>query len=292
MKQRCLLKAPAKINMHLQVGALRSDGYHDLKSLMLMVSLFDEIVISSLKTGNQCEIDGSFDCKVEDNLLYKAWECFCDAAGKSFSTGFRVIKRIPAGAGLGGGSSDAAAVLRGMNLLYETGFSDGELMEIAGGIGSDVPFFIAGPAAVVEGRGDIIRPESRAEVYDIVIAKPDFSINTSGAYALLDKIGKKSGFADTEKLLKCYHSRFKDVSIYENDFYEVMKEEFPKLSAVKKAFQRSGAVFSSMTGSGSAFFGLFRSENDADRAFQGLKSEFKFVQKIKSLDRIPYAILE
>ena len=292
MKQRCLVKAPAKINLHLQVGGVRDDGFHDIKSLNIMISLYDEIIISSLKTGNQCEIQGSFDCVTEQNLIYKAWRFFNEAAGTDFGTCFRVKKNIPVFAGLGGGSSDAAAVLKGMNELYQTGFSLKQLSEISEKIGSDVPFFLYAPAAIVEGRGEIVKNVENPEILNIVVVKPDFPVSTGSAYKLVDEYGLKSNFLDDKEILSIYHSRGLSKEDFSNDFDIVLSKKIDTFNLIKNCLYQSGAYFSSITGSGSVVFGLYREEKNAEKAAEQLKKQYNFVQKIKSLDRIPYAILE
>lgn len=142
MKQRLILKVPAKLNLHLQVGETRPDGFHEIKSLFVMVDLYDQIIISSLKIGNRCEINGSFDCADEDNLIFKAWKLFCESTGLNRGAVFDVQKNIPSRAGMGGGSSDAAAVLAGLNKFFNAGLDVRQLCSLGVKLRSDVPFFI------------------------------------------------------------------------------------------------------------------------------------------------------
>ena len=292
MKKLCILKAPAKLNLHLQVGEKRQDGFHDINSLFVMVNLFDEISARSLKTGNDCRIIGDFNCPDADNLIYKAWVEFCREAGKSFAVEFNVEKNIPSFAGLGGGSSDAAAALKILNLLFETGFSNKQLEKIGSRLGSDIPFFFNGPAALIGGRGDVIKGiEPRRN--DFLLINPEVEISTADAYRWVDNSpGRKPRFLTEERMLEIYTGNTDDWCNFTNDFSPVLKERYNIFSDIEDSLSGAGAVYRSITGSGSAVFGLFRGALEVKEAEKTLQNEYKFVQKIKSLDRIPYAILE
>ena len=292
MKKRCILRAPAKLNLHLQIGEKRRDGFHDINSLFVMVDLYDEIDAGSLKTGNDCRIIGDFNCANEDNLIYRAWSVFCEKAGKSYGVEFRVVKKIPSFAGLGGGSSDAAAALRILNLLCETGFNDDELADMGSRIGSDVPFFIKYPAAVIGGRGEKIKG-IEAEKLDFILLQPDVEVSTKEAYGWVDENRKDvPPFMSQERIIEIYRGKEEEWRHFGNDFSAALKNRYDIFLQMEKSLNDLGAVFCSVTGSGSAVFGLFKSSSDAENAEKTLQNRYKFVQKIKSLDRIPNAILK
>lgn len=292
MEKQCVLKAPAKLNLHLQVGDRRSDGFHDLNSLFIMVDLYDEINARSLKTDNDCRINGDFNCSVESNLIYKAWWEFCSEVGYEVGIEFSVEKNIPSFAGLGGGSSDAAAALKIMNFMFDTDFDDIHLAEIGSRIGSDVPFFLTAPAAFISGRGEKVKGIEAVE-HDFVLIHPQVEISTAEAYAWLDSsVVKRAAFLSEERICEVYKGDCSAYNEFSNDFSYELNERFNVFPEIDSALKQQGAVYSSITGSGSAVFGLFESAAEAENAQKNLQNKYKFVQKIKSLDRIPYAILE
>jgi len=293
MKQRCILKAPAKINLHLQVGKIRQDGFHDIKSLFVMVDLYDQISMSSLKTGNRCEINGSFDCAAEDNLIYRAWEIFSKTTGTQHGVIFDIKKNIPSCAGMGGGSSDAAFALSGLNSLFETGLTRGQLCSMGAGLGSDVPFFLSGPAAVVTGRGEYVNEIENPKILHFVIINPELRVSTADAYRWIDESeNSEADFLENEQINRIYHSGIEHAADFCNDFTPVLIERYPAFGVAINDLKNAGAAYSNVTGSGSVVFGLFFSQKEAENACNALKSRYKFVRKIKSLDRIPYAILK
>ncbi len=293
MHKRCILKAPAKLNLHLQVGDKRSDGFHDIMSLFIMVDIYDDIEVSSLKTGNDCRIIGSFDCALKDNLIYRAWKEFCNISGITCGAEFIVEKRIPSFAGLGGGSSDAAAALTALNMLFEYPLSDDELIETGARAGSDVPFFLSSAAAVVSGRGDEVEPVTDIRTLDFVVVNPGIEVSTSEAYAWLDKQElKRAGFKTGNEISRIFNGDLKGFAEYTNDFGVELEKRYPVFNEVFDQLYENGAVYCNVSGSGSAVYGLFENENTAGFAAKSLENRYKFVQKIKSLDRIPYAILE
>jgi len=196
LKRDLFIESPAKINIHLEIGRKRGDGFHNIESLFQMVSLYDDIHIRSLKDNDICSIEGSFNCSVSDNLIYKAVHIFRERTGIRNGLRISVKKRIPAGAGLGGGSSNAASVLTGLNMLFCTGLSNIAVAEMGQSIGSDIPFFCHSPAAVVSGRGDKVRKIRPRLDYYIVIIYPGISVNTSDAYRWYDESGEKLSFED------------------------------------------------------------------------------------------------
>jgi len=253
------LRAYAKINIGLNVLGKRSDDYHDLETVFHEIDCFDEIElqrhdkVAMTADSILVPIDGSNLCLSAANILQKE---------KHVRQGVMIHlkKNIPIGAGLGGGSSDAAAVLCGLNHFWELKLSNNQLRTLAARIGSDVPFFIDGGTAYATGRGEILESYSLAIPYWIVVVTPSIRISTAWAYdhLVLKREGKGSGLRT--KLLKQISNPQKLTSIVQNDFELSAFQTYPELSRVKEKLNEMGAVFSLMSGSGSSIYGFF--END------------------------------
>ncbi len=259
MAESVRVRAAAKVNLHLRVYRRREDGFHGILSLFQAVSLADSIVIRSLKESDTIEIDGDFDCPAESTTVYKAAAAYRKASGVGTGVSIRVDKRIPAGAGLGGGSSDAAATLLGLEALLGGGLEPAAIAALGASIGSDVPFFLSSAAAIVSGRGEIVRPISARDDFSIVIAFPGFPVPTAGAYALLDRERPEdSGEPDPgpESLLESYRGRVRDWP-FANSFEPVIAGARPEIGRAKALLLGAGASFAAMSGSGSSVFGAF-----------------------------------
>ena len=249
----------AKVNLTLDVLGKREDGYHDIKSVMQTISLRDDIEID-IGTGAPWRIlcDKENIPTDSSNLAWKAAEVFFAATGKDpDGIEIRITKRIPVEAGLGGGSADAAAVLRALNRHYEMPLSLPALAELGAQVGSDVPFCVLCGTATVEGRGDRIRRMPDMPDCIFVVCKPEFSVSTAELYRKIDEkvIGKRpdhqameSAFlaGDLEKIVINVHNVFDPVVTAEN----------PELNYIKSIMNSYGAVGMQMTGSGSAVFGI------------------------------------
>src|SRR5437660_1186671 len=179
------LYAPAKINLSLEIKGRREDGFHEIETLMAPISLADRLTIerANEKEGIDFSCDDAALSKGEDNLVVRAAKLFQERAGMSSGIRISLEKKIPHGAGLGGGSSDAATTLLGLNELFATQLAQKNLMELAAQLGSDVPFFIAQSAAVCRGRGEIVSPMKLSNALHLLLMKPDFGVPTPSAYA-------------------------------------------------------------------------------------------------------------
>ena len=249
----------AKLNLTLDVLGKRPDGYHDLKSIMQTISLRDDIEIDigtglpwCLKCDNE-EIPTD-----ERNLAWKAAKVFFDATKKEpGGLEIRITKRIPCEAGLGGGSADAAAVLRALNRHYGEPFSVGALAELGASVGSDVPFCVIGGTAMVEGRGDKLRKLPDMPDCIFVVCKPDFSASTPELYRKLDEkeIAKHPDHRAMESALLAGDLGKVAENLY-NVFDPVVTEEHLELNYIKSIFNTYGSVGQLMTGSGSAVFAM------------------------------------
>ena len=249
----------AKLNLTLDVLDKRPDGYHDLKSVMQTVSVRDDIEID-LGTGKpwtlQCDMEGI--PTDENNLAWKAAKLYLDTIGKDpEGLEIRIKKRIPVGAGMAGGSADAAAVLRALNRHYGQPLSIGALAELGSLVGSDVPFCTVCGTAMVEGRGERIRKLPDMPDCLFVICKPDFSVSTPELFRKLDgeTIGKRPDHQQMESAILSGDLGRVCEQIY-NVFDPVVTKEHLELNYIKSIFNSYGAVAYQMTGSGSAVFAV------------------------------------
>lgn len=273
-------QAWAKINLTLDVLGKRADGYHDLQSVMQTVSLCDDIVIE-LDTGLPWSLhcnDADIPCD-ERNLAWKAARLFLDTAGICVE-GLRITitKRIPSQAGLGGGSSDAAAVLRMLNRHFGEPLSPEALAALSGQIGSDIPFCVMGGTVMAEGRGELLRPLPAMPECYIVICKPDFPVSTPVLYRKLDEsvITRRPNNPAMEEALE--RGDLCDVAdnVW-NVFDPVVASEHPEIDRIKTLCHSCGAETAQMSGSGSAVFALFAGEEQANSAAQKLKKHYSLV---------------
>lgn len=285
----------AKLNLTLDVLDRRADGYHDIKSIMQTVSLHDDVLVDLGGEGWQVHCyrellppDADENTTPElvtcglpqdrDNLAWKAAEAFYARTGLP-REGLEIFisKRIPMQAGLGGGSADAAAVLRGMNELFERRVSDARLEEIAGDVGSDVPFCVRGGTVLAEGRGEVLSPLPPLPECVFVICKPDFSISTPELFKKLDMV-RSHHHPDTAGIVAALKTR--DLPqlcrrMY-NVFENVDDRRMKAVAEIKSALLDRGALGAVMTGTGSAVFGIYDSESAAAAACDALKEDYGF----------------
>jgi len=283
------VQAPAKINLHLRVYGRRSDGYHGIRSLFQAVSLSDLIVIRSLKDTDRIDIEGAFDCAPEKTTVHKAVEVFRSATGIRAGVSISVGKSIPAGAGLGGGSSDAASVLAGLDAIFGAGLGEDGLASAGALIGSDVPFFSRGAAALVEGRGEHVMPIPPRESFALVLAYPGFPVATPGAYALLDR-ERPDDASEPDPTAGEIEAAYRgDFSLWDfrNSFEPYVAASNPAIRELRLRLERSGSAFSRMTGSGSCVFGVFEDPGRAERARELLAADGVLAFAAVSLARVP-----
>ena len=269
--------APAKVNLTLDVLSKRPDGYHDLESIMQAVSLEDKIIIE-IGTGLPWELlcDSDHIPKDERNLAWKAAKVFCDNLfWDPMGLRITVMKRIPSEAGLGGGSADAAAVLRGLNRCLDDPLSLLELAELGAKVGSDVPFCVLGGTAFCRGRGEILKPLDIEPKYAYVLCKPDLAFSTPKLFAKLDEAvitHRPHHEAMIEGLKGNDPARVGQLLC--NVFEEAVLEEYEPISRIKNMLMKCGACGAQMTGSGSVVFGVFPTEEMANRAAESIRAEF------------------
>ena len=271
------LRAFAKVNYALEVRGLRDDWYHEIASVLQSISLADELEIE--RTGGGFELyfepEGVEVGPLEENTVYKAWTLLREASGHELPARIRLHKRIPAGAGLGGGSADAAAVLVGINELFGLGLSYGELGEVAGRIGADVPFCLSGGTALGGGRGDVLSPLPAPPDHQLVLVKPGRGAETGRIYRAYDgRPGKRT--ASVEPVVAAL--RAGDLSALGgaigNDLEPVTARLVPEVATYRRELLRAGALGATMTGTGTAVYGIFGAGEDARMMKRRLRAPF------------------
>ncbi len=257
------LSAPAKINYLLDVIGKRPDGYHDLRMIMQRVNLCDEITLALTDSPEiivTCSSKGAPDGP--GNIAWKAARLLLDRAGSERGVTIAITKNIPVAAGLGGGSSDAASVLMGMNVLLQLGLTEQELMEAGCTLGADVPFFIFKKTALAEGIGEKLTPLAEMPKCWILLVNPGVHVSTAWVYRSLQLTSR----GQLNRLPQFFESIEQVVSILSNDLETVTIPAFPIIADIKARLMNSGAVGSLMSGSGPTVFGIFKSQLAAESA--------------------------
>ncbi len=269
-----MLKAPAKINLTLSVTGKREDGFHLLSSVFQSVSLCDTV---SLEPADHTTLTVANAPLPTDsrNTAYRAAQVFFAALGLRGGVRIGLTKQIPSAAGLGGGSSDAAAVIRGLNALYQTHLSAQAMRDLALSVGADVPFCVSGGTALVEGIGEHITPLAPLPECFIVIAKPSCGVLTRSAYEAVDKAGIAPHPASG--ILAAIAQQ--DLNAVGEELYNCFEQaqDLPEVSALLQRFAPFHPLGCHMTGSGSAVFALFRDKESAVRCAQSLNDTQHFL---------------
>ena len=264
----------------LNIGDLRPDGYHDIQTIMQSLELHDDVTVEQTG-GTGITVTASVDTipTDESNLAVKAVKAFAAKTGvPADGLSIHIEKRIPVAAGLGGGSSDAAATLRALNVLYETNLSVDELAEIGIEVGSDVPFCVHGGCAYVEGKGDMVVPTTPMPQCIIVIGKPDLAISTEKMYQRFDQAELPQRADHTpEIMLGLRWENLKAVAESVGNAFEqvLMKNERNTVDMMKEVMNQFGTLGTAMTGSGPAVFGIFDNELYARVASETLRQRLK-----------------
>ena len=258
------LRAFAKINLDLRVLNKRPDGYHELRTIFQTISLADEIGIA-FEHAPRTAVTIEGDVAIEDNLMARAAHLVLNESGITGTVRCELRKRIPMGAGLGGGSSDAAAILRALPQLADVRIPFGRLHELAAQLGSDVPFFLQGGTAVGIGRGEEVYPLPNApDVFGILVA-PEIHVSTVEAYrALSVRLDPAQSAAKREQFAEIVWAM--DLRRAQNDFECAVFERHPEIRTIRETLAGAGALLARMTGSGSAVFGLFQNSGHAEDA--------------------------
>lgn len=267
------MAANAKINLSLDVLRKREDGYHELRMIMQSVELHDTVILEPGGTDIRVECNSRWVPNNSDNIACKAAALIMDKYGIKSGLGIRIIKRIPVAAGMAGGSTDAAAVLKGLNQLFSIGLDTAALMETGRQIGADVPYCIAGGTMLAEGIGEVLTPLKSFSGINLVIIKPETGVSTAWVFKNLDL--KKPVERPNTKLLT-YAVENRDITSVaanmKNVLESVTTSRYRIVSEAKERLMELGALGSMMTGSGPSVFGIFE---DGDRASAAYKAALK-----------------
>ena len=260
-------ESPAKVNLYLRVLRKRDDGYHDILSLMQQIDLCDELTFSKTPRGVAVRCPGVDLPEDQENIVYRAASAFFSRLGVPPAIGIAIRKRIPVGAGLGGGSSNAATTLVALNEMYDSPLTREELMKLGAGIGADVPFFVFGKTAWASGIGDLLTEAPALPSLWFVLVNPGFAVSTKTVYQRLN-------FALTKPGISYSIPRFFTVEDLArhllNDLEAVTLKIHPVLDSMKTLLLENGAVGALMSGSGPTVFGIFGDEESACRAEENL----------------------
>ncbi len=280
------IRCAAKINLYLDVTGTLENGYHEIETFYQPVGLYDEIRIVRSGEGIQLYGDEPSIQWDENNLCHRAALLITERAGCRSGVRIDVRKRIPHGAGLGGGSSNAAAVLIGINSLFGFGLGREELFEMGAELGSDVPFFVLGRPAIGKGKGEILEEAEGLKAGWIVIVKPELNISTSWAYQNI-KIGlTRSGDVATLEHLKEGLERFPEVELTTwNSFTDIVVGCHPEIGELMAAMKDGGAILNSLSGSGSACFGIFSREEQASEVEKAFSDKGLFSRIVRPIDQ-------
>ncbi|MGI9048750.1 MAG: 4-(cytidine 5'-diphospho)-2-C-methyl-D-erythritol kinase [Rubrobacteraceae bacterium] len=284
--ERLRLRAFAKINYALEVCGLREDGYHDISTVMQSVSLADEVELERADRGLDLIVEptGAKIGPPEDNTVYRAWKMLRTLSGRELPVKVRLHKKIPAGAGLGGGSADAAAFLLGMNELHDLGFDLASLREIGDHIGADVPFCLSGGTALAGGTGDVLTSLPSPPSHHLVLIKPSVSADTGKVYRAYDALHAEN-ILSTGPVVDALRSV--DLSTLAravgNSLSLATRRLLPEIEEYEQALLRAGALGAMMSGSGSAVYGIFTSKSEAEKARSTMQAPF--VEVCEPVDR-------
>ncbi|MCR5494156.1 MAG: 4-(cytidine 5'-diphospho)-2-C-methyl-D-erythritol kinase [Treponema sp.] len=275
--------ASAKINLNLKVLPVRNDGFHDIESIFQILSLKDELLVSVLDGNGKCRVRCASMSLPEKNTINMAYEAFRKVSGlPTSSIDVELIKKIPSGGGLGGGSSDAAALVRALEKIHGITLSDSQLDGIASEVGSDVFFFVhcdsdSDGCALVSGRGENVKKITRRSDLHFVLVFPNVSSSTKEAYSLIDSVvyvSDKRGYSVEGPLLGDLESIYRSPVgkwNFVNTFSGVLMNKYPDIARAVRELKDQNALFCDMSGSGSTVFGVFASKEDAELAIKNLR---------------------
>lgn len=267
------LKAMAKINLGLDVVRKREDGYHELRMVMQMISLFDKVRIEKMREpGIKVETNLSFLPVNENNIVYKAADMLKKEFGISTGVSIKLEKHIPVAAGMAGGSSDGATVLYGMNRIFNLGLTKRELMERGVKLGADVPYCLLRTTALSEGIGEVLTTLKPMPKCFILIAKPGINVSTKAVFGKL-KADEIKTHPDIDAIVKAVNDgNLHDIAAHLGNTLETVTiKDYPVIEEIKQAMKADGALGALMSGSGPTVFGLFDDERLANRSYQHLR---------------------
>jgi 4-diphosphocytidyl-2-C-methyl-D-erythritol kinase len=271
--QSLTLQAPAKVNLRLDVLRKRSDGYHDLRTMMERVSIHDEIEIKIVEKGLYVQCDNEEVPEDEDNIAFRALKEILAYSSRNVGVEVFIKKHIPVASGMGGGSSNAATVIKGINHLLKLKLSKEKLIQIGAKVGADVPFFLFEGPALAEGIGEQLKKIRGMPKLLFLIVNPGIKVSTEAVY---NRYNAEHYNSDPQEELPSSYRTKKDVAkILFNDLEKVTIKEFPIIDEIKNDMIKNGAIASLMTGSGPTVFGLFSDRIKLAQAFEKLARKRK-----------------
>lgn len=261
-----IVPAPAKINLALDIKGVRDDGFHEVEMIMQSISLHDIITINKNSGGIRLTTSDPALPLGKENIAYRAAEAIIKKTDLFTGVDIDIRKKIPIAGGLAGGSTNAAAVLLGINSLYDLNLDDSFLLDIAGELGSDVPFCLHGGTAFAYGRGEKLRQLADLRRLDLVIVNPGIEISTALAYSEYDQLKVKRGVS-IDKLIRLIEDRDKIswTEGWENVLEDVASTKYEDISIIKEMLKNMGALFTLMSGSGSTVFAIVKDQKTGER---------------------------
>src|SRR6056297_2933631 len=279
------IKAYGKINLYFELVDKRKDGFHNIKSIMQNIDLYDEIILEEIEKGINIESNLRDIPLDERNTVYKAVEIIKDKYKIEKGLNIFLQKKIPHQAGLGGGSSDAAAVIEVLDKIWDINMGKDERNLIASQIGTDVHFFLEGGTSYIKGKGDITKKIKDFNWNHIMLIKPEINISTPYVYSKVkvEDLSKDDG----DKILDIYRERSKTelISYFKNDLENIVFKEFKEIEDIKKTMIENKALVSLMSGSGSTVFGFFENKKDMDKCRKIMKKNYKQVITTKTIEK-------
>lgn len=266
------VQSNAKINLCLRITGRLENGYHSLSSLFQEIDLQDMLTFTKAENFSLSCNDITIPCDSR-NLCSIAYQKMKALAPDSDDWQIQLHKEIPIGAGLGGGSSNAAAVLKFLNVHWNIRMSEPELRLIASKIGADVAFYLRGGTQLAEGIGDILTPLNLTENFTLLLIFPPIYISTSWAYQQFNLTKRKTGY----KFRDLFESGRIHWELFENQFESVVFPAYPEIGAIKSRLQQAGAIYAGLSGSGSTVFGTFKNRHDAENAQQMFINDVSFI---------------
>ena len=276
IEPRVKVTAPAKINLGLCIQKKRDDGYHEIKTLFQAVNLYDTLEMSPGSKGIELLVEGEAIPTDKKNIVWKAAQLFLSRLDSPAGVQILLKKRIPVAAGLGGGSSDAAATLKGLNRLFNLPLPQKNLLEMGKQLGADVPFFLFGNSAMGEGIGTRLTSTPALSKAWVVIANPGFPISTKWTYSNISidlLLTKKTDHINMLRLFLGKNDLPKIGRHLHNDLEAVVIRRYPAINELKKRLISGGALGAVMSGSGASVFGIFNDRLLAEQVFDSIRKE-------------------
>lgn len=270
------LSAPAKINLSLDITGKRDDGYHTLEMVLQTISLKDELLLKKTAEGIEIACNNPQVPCDETNICHKAARIFFQRASVRGGMKLQIHKKIPVGAGLAGGSTNAAAVLKGLNVLYDAGLSHEELLEMGLQCGADVPFCLTGGTCLARGIGEKLTMLPPFSGVHVILIMPDFPVSTAWVYQNY-RLDDPVRHPDTQAIITAIRlgDKAKVAREMKNVLESVTAVKYPEIEGIKRDLRNRGAIGSMMSGSGPSVFGLFENEETARKAYSILQRQYE-----------------